>query len=336
MQQVKEPLKTFDIIYEIKNFDVGSKHFSFGDVEIFKLTTDYLQKLLLSGKVSSIRTDAVEEWPDTSVIKTKVEAPEIDEVYEAGKTKANNVLNIIRLAAVRERISQLDDEMFLWELDKSITMPRVKPEKGTLLSISAQRGSRPLIVDMGNTITKGLESEKTWISILNGELPEDISRRLFRAAEWISHAVTSDSLDYKLVDLCTSLEIMLLPNHEGGPKGAPIALRQVLIGRGTSYTPEAVLYLYDKRSTIVHSGILNTTNHSEYWNLLICCFQVLASIVRLSKQYPHMQELKNLLDIVEDKEALEKFIKKCELGIYNGYKINSIKNYAVRLLKKCQ
>lgn len=335
-EEVKKPLQIFDIIYEIKNFDVGSSSFNLGNVEIFKLTKDYLDKLGLKTGVRVLEDKIFEEWVGRSVAKTEVSASDINRAYESGISIVNNILNTIRLATVRERIARLHDEMFLWELGASVSIPRVKPESGVLLSISYHGGFRPLIVPMNQTISKGLEDQKSWQYVLDGNLPEDISARITKAIKWISHAVTSSSLDYKLVDLCTALEILLLPDHKVGTKGKLIALRQVLVGRGTSYVPGAILYLYEKRSNIIHSGTLEITSYSDYWHLLICCLQVLSNIVNLSKQNPSAQRLRDLLKIVENAETLQDFVKRCESGIYNGYGIDKIKRVAKEQLGKLQ
>lgn len=335
-KEVKKPLTTFDVIYEIKNFDIGSKHFNLGNIEIFKITSDYLKGLDLNEEASFMQANIFSEWVGKSVAKVEVNASEIDRAHDSGIIKVNSVLNVIRLAAVRERIGRLDDEMFLWELGESITIPKIKPKEGPLLMESYYRGFRPLIIPMDNSITKGLESESSWKYILDSNLPEDINRRIIRATEWISHAITSDSLDYKLVDLCTALEILLLPNHREGTKGELIALRQVLLGRGVSYVPTAILYLYEKRCNIIHSGALEITSYSDYWNLLICCLQVVQNIVNLSQQYPHIHELEPLLYIVENKETLGDFIKRCEQGMYEGQGINDIQKAARNRLKQCQ
>jgi hypothetical protein len=243
------------------------------------------------------------------------------------------VLNTIRIAAIREAISQ-DDQMFLWEVGEVLSIPRVQPETGPLWSRSYHRGFRPLIVPMDQTIAKGLGGQGSWQYVLDGNLPEDINTRVTRAIEWISHAITSNSLDYKLVDLCTALEILLLPDHKSGTKGELIALRQVLIGRGESYAPGFVLYLYEKRSKIIHSGTLEIASFSDYWNLKICCLRVLNDIVSLYKRHPDIKRLRDLLKLVENADTLQSFIKQCDGGIYGGVGIDKIKKAAEKQLAR--
>ncbi len=329
-QEVKKPLLTFNIIYEIKNCDVGKSRFNLGVVEVFKLTTKDLRSLGLKREASVMQDGIFKEWVGRSVAKLEVNVSDIDRAYETGVTEANSALNIIRLVAVRERLSPYDDEMFLWELGGSIIIPKVKPKKGTALMTSYYRGFRPLIVPMEKTILKGFEEHKTWQYLIDGKLPEDINTRVMKAMGWISNAVTSSKLDYKLVYLCTALEILLLPNHKSGTKGELIALRQMLVGRGTSYVPEAILSLYEKRSNIIHSGTLEITSSSDYWNLLICCFRVLGNIINMSTRHPDIPTLEDLIGVVETPEDLKDFIRHCDLGVYDGQGIKDIKRVATK------
>jgi hypothetical protein len=332
---VKKPLQPFDILYEIRNLDIGETKFNLSNVELFKITTGYLENLGLRAGISALRDNILERWGGRTVAKVEINVSDIDRAYESGFTTVNSVLDIIRLAAAREKLSSLHDEMLLWELGESIVIPRVKPEKGTLLSTSSPRIFRPLIIPMDNTILRGIQNESTWNYILDGKLPQDIDVRVRRAMQWISHAVTSSNLDYKLVDLCTALEILLLPNHKEGKKGELISLRQVLIGRGSSYNPVAILYRYEKRSQIVHGGILEITGYSDYWHLLICCLQVIQNIVDLSRNHPNIATLKDLIGLVETPESLRHFIKNCE-WIYDGKTIKDIKDAAQKRLDEIE
>lgn len=334
-EAVKKPLLTFDIIYEIRNLDIGEIKLNLSNVELFKVTTEYLESLVGRVEISALRENILERWVGRTVAKVEIRVSDIDRAYESGITIVNSVLDIIRLAAVREKLSSLHDEMFLWELGESIAIPRVKPKKGALLSTSSPRIFRPLIVPMDNTILRGIQNESTWKHILDGNLPQDIDVRVKRAIQWISHAVTSSNLDYRLVDLCTALEILLLPNHKVGTKGELISLRQVLIGRGTSYVPGAILYRYEKRSQIVHSGILEITSYLDYWHLLICCLQVIRNIVDLSRNHPNITTLEDLIGLVETPESLRKFIEKCE-WIYNGRTIKNIRAVAKKRLDEIE
>lgn len=325
---VKKPLAAFDIIYEIKNFEIGANRFVFRNVEIFKLTSEVLQSLGLDANEPVMQDRIFKDWVDRSVAKVEVNVSEISRAYESGLNTVTNILDVIRLVAVRERIGWLNDSMFLWELGGSITIPKVRPEKGTLFYTTYHLGSRPIIVPMNEIIHNGLANQSIWQYILDGNLPTDIYIRVMRAIRWITHAVTANSYDYKLVDLCTALEILLLPNHELGTKGELISIRQVLIGRGSSYAPEAILSLYEQRSVIIHSGKVDITSFLDYWHLLICCLEVIRNIVNLSRENPSIEKLEYLIGIVETTENLQCFIRSCDRDTYNGRGISDIRKAA--------
>lgn len=332
---VKPPLSTFEVMYEVENLDVGSSHLRLGNVEIFKLTTDRLRSMGLNENALVTKDSALSGLMCKSVAKIKVSASESDRALESGIAMVKSALNVVKLVAVRQRVSYLDEEMFMWRLGRYMVMRQPDAGRTMLLTIGSRLGSRPLTTAMDASITQGLGNESTWTYILDGRLPEDINRRILRAMGWISHAITADTLDYRLVDLCTALEILLLPNHKSGTKGELIALRQVLLSRGEgAHLPTYILYLYDKRSSIIHSGALEITSYSEYWQLLLCCFQVLRRITLLSQQNPHVSDLERLLSLVQNKKTVEDFIKDCREGAFRGYKIGELRRTAEKLLKK--
>ena len=332
--EVKKPLTTYDIIYEIRNFDVGDSNFTFGNIELFKLSPQRLADMGLIKDSSVVEDTIFNEWIGKSVIKTEVSISELNRAHESGLNIISDILDTIRLIAVWGRLDKPDDEMFLWEIGQSMTIPKVVRYEGTTVGTSYHRGFRPFIIPMDKAINKGLEDQKTFGLLLEGEFPEDIKNRIFKAVKWISNAVTSSNIDYKLVYLCTVLEILLLPDHTEGLKGELIALRQVLLGRSSYHNPISLLNHYKRRSNIIHSGTLEITDYLSYWRLLICCFQVLQNIVSLSKRNPYVQKLTDLIKLVENAETLQHFIHNCEIGIYEGEGIDEIKGAAQSRLEQ--
>ncbi len=326
-QIVKKPLQDFDIIYEIKNLDVGETKFNLNNIELLKVTSQYLESLGFTQGDSDISDEIFNTWVRRSVAKMQVSVSDISRAFESGRARVDYVLNIMKLAAVTERLDQLFDWMFLWELGESIVIPKVKPQNGTLLSLSPDHSVHPLTFPMDKSIKKAFEYWDTWTYLLSNKPAPDIDVRLSRAMQWISHAISSSSLDHKLVDLCTALETMLLPNYRAGNKGELISIRQALVGQVIS-SPDGTLYSYNKRSNIVHGGFLNITSYSDYWHLLICCLQVLKNIVNLCKQHPNVTTLEELIGVVETPKSLRYFIENCEVGVYKGQGIKDIKTTA--------
>ena len=69
----------------------------------------------------------------------------------------------------------------------------------------------------------------------------------------ISHSLSHESDDHRLVDLCTALEILLIPEGRREPsKGTVIALRYKLLGGHLNAS--AIKWLYDRRNDVIHGG----------------------------------------------------------------------------------
>jgi hypothetical protein len=263
---INRPLIGFRVIYEIKNFEIGDKHFVLGNVEIFKLTSEYLKNLLYFNRKASPPRKFTAKWDGKSIATVLVQATDLERAHDVGLDSVNRVLNIVRLVAVKEKIWRFLDELFLWEIGDSLAIPQTTITKETSFMVRHSLGRRPLILDMSTIITENLSKENFWKYLIDNELPKNINMRLMRAIEWLSHSVTTTNIDHRLVDLCTVLEILLLPNRDERPKGSLIALRQTLLNRGNGLTPVSVLYLYNKRNQIVHEGMLEVTRASDYMN----------------------------------------------------------------------
>lgn len=323
--EVKKPLVAYEVLYTIKHFSIGKRPIKLGNVEIFELTEDYLRSPEL------VQSLIDEKWVGKPVVKIIVEATEIGNALEAGRATAESTLHLLRVAVRKESLSE-PEYMFLWELGPSIAVPREKPRDGTAWAIGGDSKISPFTINMGDKIAKSLSDTSIWNYVIENEIPEDIKRRVMRAIEWISHSITGESFDYKLVNLCVALEILLLPEEKGGAsKGALIALRQVLVGQNTFCEPKGILNIYKLRNAIIHGGYLNITSRSDYLHFLARCLSVLERIVRLSQKYPEVDNLRALLDKVENKETLQKFIEDYNLG---RHKCREAKEAAERLLKK--
>lgn len=323
--EVKKPLAAFEVLYEIRHFSIGKRQIKLGNVEIFELTEDYLKSL------ESGESLIDEKWMGRSVVKIMVEATEIGNALAAGRAKAESVLHLLRVAIRKELLSE-PEYMFLWEMGSSIAVPCEKT--GNIAwAIGGNSNISPLTIDLGDKIEKCFSDSNIWNYAIENKMPEDINRRVLRAIEWISHGIAGENLDYKFVNLCVALEILLLPEERRvSAKGAHIALRQALVGKNNFANPSGIYAQYQRRNDIIHGGYLNITSSSDYWHMLTCCLSVLENIIRLSQKYPTDETLRLLLNRVENEETLKDFIVLCEQGMLEGRYMNKIKKAAQDLL----
>ena len=329
---IKKTLSLFTVIYHIKYLDVGEKYFQLRNIEVYKLTGDYLQSTRLTHGINQGGSYIFDKWEGRSIAKIEIAAVDTDRAIDTGRKEVEIVLDLLKLIARSAKLSNTFDILFRWEIAEVLVITKQSVKRTSL--ISRQFGDHHAVtVDMGNSIDNELKDNDFWMTIVEGALPEDIHKRVIKATHWISKAIMMNDidLDYKLVMLCTALEIMLLPSYKSGNKGELIALRQLLLGRSNYYNPTGILHLYNIRSDVIHEGNVDITSRSDYWNLLICCMQVLKNIVTLSRQYPDIITLNDLIAKVQDQETLDHFIDNCKIGMFEGKDIRDIQKVAQRM-----
>jgi hypothetical protein len=333
VRELKKPLKLYQVVYKLDNLALGNGRFSLGDVQFFTMTDEELIRWGVS-REQPLLSNLFNEFSNHPVATVEVSAADNARAFETGLEQTLIGLDLLRLAAVRARISRLDDEMFLWRLNGEWLAKQIEP-LSPYPTQGWRRTMRPLLIDMTEHIRQGLVPEYSSLqAIANAELPVEIHNHITRAIRWMSNSVTREQLDDKVVGLCTALEIMLLPGYEGGWKGQIIDLRHRLLGG--NWEPGGILQLYELRSKIVHGGALNVSRYLDYWYLLVMCFEALQRLTKLAERNPQAQTLEDLIGIIETEERLQNFIHQFQMGIFRGKQANKVKQAAKRRLKDLQ
>ena len=188
----------------------------------------------------------------------------------------------------------------------------------------------PLVDDLGNYIRQGIDGLK--LELLS-DLPENIRERVLRSMYWIAHSVTHETDDHKVVDLCTALEILLLPEGQRVTrKGTVIALRYNLLGGDLN--PPAVKWMYDRRNDVIHGNRLPVVGPQDTWHLRLVCYAVVQLIVCASAGLPDELTLEDVIGTVETEERLTTFVERAEKGIYRGSLLSDLVKEARTKLKQ--
>jgi len=331
-QDVKKLLYPFEVAYFIDNLDLGSQVFSIGTVRFFTMDDNEAIPWGLTEDnpaASHMRADIM-HYPVAAV---EVQAADHRRALETGLAQVISSMDLLRLAGVRGVISAFDDRLFLWRLNRRAITRQITPNQPSI-TYHWEHRFRPVITEMGSHVKKGLDPQVSNLqAIANEELPDEISRHLERAINWISSSITRERLDDKVVDLCTALEVLLLPNYRGGKKGHVIALRHRLIGG--DWNPIGILTLYNLRSDIVHGSGLSVSQYLDYWHLLVICFITLDKLVKLTKRNPMVQNLKDLVAIVETRDNWERVMDFLDtLGGREGRELKSLARKCLKQLKQ--
>lgn len=292
----KRPLAKYEAAYGIDYLDVGQAPITLLGVEFFSASGEALAERRIS-KPEWWKWSAGEEGTFT-LASVEVEAASDTTAVETGRRQVVDAIALMRGAALCGVAGKtLDDDYFQWKLSGYCVVRQVATEPSEWDGRFC-RHSKPLIVDLGHHIRQGLGDLR--LELLS-DLPEDIRDRVFRSMEWLAHSVTEEADDHKVVDLCTALEILLLPE---GPKvtrkGATIARRYELLGGGV-VSPLALKWLYDRRNDVIHGNRLPVVGPIHTWHLRLACYRVVEAIARSSGDRPDVPTLKGLIGAMEQK-----------------------------------
>lgn len=314
----KRPLVKYEAAYGIDYLDLGQDPIALHGVDFFSPSFEALAERRIS----------VPDWWKLSdreeraftLASVDIEAADSTTAVETGRRQVVDAIALMRTAALCGVAGKtLDDDYFRWKLSGYCVVRQVTAGPSQWDGRFC-RQSKPLIVDLGHHIRQGIGDLR--LELLS-DLPEDIRDRVFRSMYWLAHSATEEVDDHKVVDLCTALEILLLPE---GPrvaqKGATIALRYNLLGGGMN--PPALKWLYDRRNDVLHGNRLPVVGPMHTWHLRLVCYEVVKTIVLSSKGRPDVLTLEHLIGSVETKDGLSGFLKSAERGMYTGSSLRDL------------
>ena len=328
----KKPLAEFQVTYGIDYLALGQEPITLLGVEFFAPTDEALSQ-------RDISKDEITRWSDEEGTLTlavvRVEAASSAFAFEAGKDQVVDAVALLKASALRGLAGRTPtDELLQWKLSGHYLARPVTssgPSDVWLWGYCRQPG-RPLVDDLGYYIRKGIEGLK--LDLLDN-LPTTIRERILRSMYWIAHSATHEADDHKFVDLCTALEVLLLPEERFvSRKGNVIALRYNLLGGDLN--PSAVKWMYDRRNDVVHGNPLPVVGPQDTWHLRLVCYTTVAQIVQASAQKPDILTLEDLISTVETEEKLTTFVERAEKGIYEGPFLDYLVKEARNKLKQFQ
>ena len=186
------------------------------------------------------------EYLSKTAIFVSVTANNPDSVLQKGKEKINELLDLLQF--------NFGDNYF-YSIEKPNAFLVIHKENKTGKQNWAS--NKKPICNIQND--KKVELEKLIKLTEEFFFPQydlKINRNILTAIRWFADAVKSENLDDKLSKYFVSLESLLLPETLG-EKGERLTYRITLLWsriQGTFTLPDQILWLYERRSEIIHKG----------------------------------------------------------------------------------
>lgn len=322
----KKPLSEFEVIYSLAYLNIGESPITLHGVEFLPPNIETVTGREIP-KLASCR----EEIKNLSWARVRVRASSGTTAYETGKEQVVNALNLLKTSALQGLAGKmLPDSLFQWKLSGHYLIKLLSGNATLDHDYGYRHPFGPAVIEMGHYIRDGIEG--LGLELLP-DLPRDVHDRIVRSMHWIARSTSHEDEDYKIVDLCTALEILLIPEgRKVGNKSAAIALRYMLLG-GT-INPCAVKWLYDRRNDVLHGNRLPVVAQIDIWHLRLVCYTTIDLIVQTSAKLLSTSTLRDLIATVETVGGLNKFFKLVEMGVYDGPLLPPIVNEAKKRLKE--
>ena len=307
------PLDNFEVIVPIADLKLDCSPIDIGGIRLFMVTADYIATM---GIPAPFEHFAIKEFVGHSAAFVTSRGNNQKKVIERARTKIRTALNLLRLA-----LEDHTTKLILWKIHdfelrfrdgESYLIRKADAGGKSRTMMGWELGpDRAITLTINDPLSK---QSKQVASVTDTLFASDVQGDLYlyftRAIEWLGGSAKRDSNDDKIVDLCVGLETLLATKSDVR-KGELIALRYLLLCLALNkswFDPGFVLYLYEKRSDIVHGsnrGIGTATDFSEGMMLAIETFR---DALTYSNQNQILKHSK-LLSALETPENLNKAIE---------------------------
>ena len=326
--ECKRSLFTYDIVILYRDLDMGTEPMEIGPVRIVPAIHQYFHELGMNGESSWAKTESGEA-PGSLAI-TRVLAADKARAHAVGMSAIAESLDVLKMAVLKGLANSVQPELLLqWRPSGIWSALCARADTGPSWDWKKQFG--PMATNLRQAAEDGMEGA-SYTDILEAPLPEDVRRRLKWAMDWILRSVRQEDQDQKIVDLCTALEIMLLPGYKSGKKWEPLCLRYRFLGG--DLTPSALFGLYQTGLNLVHSSTLGLASPQETRTLRSECDAVFRLILKRVKEHPETESLEDLLERMETVESLAVLWDQCDAGVFQGKGVKSLVKYVEDRLEK--
>ena len=245
IEEFLQPFTAWYAIAPIEGMSIPNKSIKIGTSEIRKFNkTD---KQTYFGETNPHFSSLFDKkFLGNACVVVKVQSNNRKSAVEKGRKKINLVIDSIRAGIGTSRFCYLAEPLI-------VASSELKSQEG-MVKTKYDRHLRCQLTEI--EIESFSELTQIVGDIIDHENPSKMQKRILRSLQKISGSVKDNEPEDKITKLFTSLETVLIPENEGR-KGEKLACRIALLQSrmdGNFTHPDRTLWLYEKRSEIVHGA----------------------------------------------------------------------------------
>lgn len=307
--RVLKPHSDVMVMIPVLHLELHETEITVGDVRFIRLNTKTFE--FSRGKKGSFQRTIFGPHISRTVALTTVSGFAPKKIADRARAKIAPTLDAMRVSYVQ--IPVIHDEQALIRLsgDYLFVAPGKAPSRFKPLTGGWKReyGALPLGIDqeLANAASETLDD---LARLFGASLPVEIRASLLRALSWISISLVRDNWDDQLLNLCTAMEIMLSRDSER-QKSEPLSVRTLLLAAALDRNelvlyPVEFLWLYDKRSDLVHGGPRGEVQKKDVHRLRRLAVRTLMDMILLTEQNPCAIATDDVINLIETEEGFHK------------------------------
>ena len=248
IEEFLQPFTEWCAIAPIEGMSIPNKSIKIGTSEIRKFNkTDKQTYFGETNRAFSKSFD--KKFLDHTCVVVKLQSNNKKSAVDKGRKKISLVLDSIRAGIGTNQFCCLAEPVI-------VASNELKSQKG-MVQIKYPRRLRCQLTK--TEVENFSELIQIMGNIIDNEKPLKIQKRILRSLQTLSRSVKDNEPEDKISKLFTSLETVLIPERKK-LKGETLACRIALLQarlNGKFTHPDRTLYLYEKRSEIVHGSDYN-------------------------------------------------------------------------------
>jgi hypothetical protein len=289
--RILKPLQEYEVIIPISDLKLESSPIEIGGVRLYNMTAEDAADMGIE-KGGPFYQPFFEALVGHAVASVISRGNDREKVVERARGKLRTALNLVRLALVDHTTKiilwKIHDSQLMFRDGEYYVIRKKLKDSPSDTHMGWKMGSyRTHILTVGEKIYKQAEELNKFTQglFVSQPIQGDIREHFVRAIEWIGSSLRRETNDDKIVDLCVALETLLAKQNDG-MKGELIALRSMLLClhlKKSWYDPGFVLYLYKKRSDIVHGSRRGVGTTSDYDRGMMLAIEVFRDSLTYAK-----------------------------------------------------
>ncbi len=266
LKKVVKPWQDYEVMAVIENLKLKVQELPVVGVRITRLTKEKADDWGLADAPAF--KDNFPDVIDKHVAVAEERAGSSNRAAERAVNKIDDALDALRTAVAGSILVARIDEQLLFARGTFLAVRDMRTKR--VVSLQWHRPFRPVEFEIGSeTLDPATQYLSSINALIESGTPVKLVNLFYRAMHWIGRSLTRESLDDKIVDLCTAMETLLCTRSDR-LKGEAIAIRYMLLSTATEggfTNPFELLRLYALRSKIIHGSDIRVCSRRDYDHL---------------------------------------------------------------------